>query len=38
MQENTINEKNLLVSDLKTAYKEYHTIASIYDDRNVNNI
>ena len=38
MQENTTNEENLLVSDLKTAHKGYRAIASVYDDRNVNSI
>ena len=38
IQENTTNEKNSLVFDLKTAHKEYRAIASIYDDRNVNSI
>ena len=38
IQENTTNEKNSLVSDLKTAHKGYRAIASIYDDWNVNSI
>ena len=38
IQENTTNEKNSLVSDLKTTHKGYRAIASIYDDRNVNSI
>jgi len=38
IQENTTNEKNSLVFDLKTAHKGYRAIASIYDDRNVNSI
>lgn len=38
MQEDTTNEKNFLVSGLKTAHKGYRALASIYDDRNVDSI